>query len=218
MKKFNYSLSPFEINTFFPHERIKTKVQIVIILLEATRLLLFREPEEKPNAEKLVLQIKKMSRVFFILNKKYYSINFPFTFIINEKRATISFKNLFEIDSKRISDLLSILKDTRFNSQNCLDFIDPICDLAEECQEETWQLLRELLLMEDGYLRFDKDTNSYKIAKEKGKEHTHPEHHLDLFYTSNNSFKLGLINSITDDTFIDYLDIETDCMYLKQHI
>ncbi|WP_316819460.1 hypothetical protein [Pedobacter gandavensis] len=215
MKKFEYSLTESNVDLFFPHERIKTKVQVLTILLEATRFLLYNEAKVSRDESKLVLQIKKMSRIFFIVKKKYYSINFPFTFIINDDVVYISYKNEIELDSKKISDLLSILKDPRFNSSNCLDFVEPIFDLEIEDQENTWLLMKELLLMEDGYLRFDNDPVSYLSAKSQGKEHTHPENHLDIFYSNTSTFKIGLERPIVDEAFMDYLDTQTDCMYLK---
>ncbi len=153
--------------------------------------------------------------MIFVSSNKFYSINFPFTYIIDDGAVSINYKNLIDLNSKTLSDLLSVLKDTRFNSSSCLDFVEPVCDLEPQYEDNFWVLIRELLIMEDGYLRFDKDTEGYLTAKEQGKEHTHPENHLDVFYSNNNTFKISLERTIIDDTFLDYLDIQTDCMYLK---
>lgn len=216
MKRFAYSLQESSIDLFFPHERIKTKTQILKVLLEATRYLLFNKPDSDVSSSKLVLNIKKMSRLFFITDFKYYSINFPFTFIINEGTVLINYKNLIDINSKTISDLLSIINDDRFNSAVCIDFAEPIDTLEAEYDSNLWILLKDLLMMEDGYLRFDKDSEGYSKAKEQGKEHTHPEHHIDVFYSNQNTFKIGLEKTILYDNFVDYLDNQTDCMYLKK--
>jgi hypothetical protein len=71
--------------------------------------------------------------------------------------------------------------------------------------------------MEDGYIRYDMNEVGYKEAKEKGFEHRHPLNHLDVFYTSKATFKLGLKKAIINDEFIDYLNIKTDCKYLQDH-
>ncbi|WP_158799529.1 hypothetical protein [Pedobacter sp. L105] len=218
MKKVSYTLNESTLDIFFPHERIKTKVQILTILLEASRFLLYNKPDELVSESKLILQVKKMSRLFFVTNNKYYSINFPFTFIINDGSAIINYKNIIDLDSKTISDLLSILKDDRFNSLVCLDFAEPIYELESDYEDNLWVLLKDLLMLEDGYLRFDKDTEGYLNAKADGKEHTHPENHIDIFYSNNNTFKIGLEKTIVHDTFLDYLDNQTDCMFFKKNI
>lgn len=215
MKKVQYKLNYNDIELFFPHDRIKTKAQILIILLEATRFMLYNENDAHNCDSRLVLHIKKMSRLVFVSINKFYSINFPFNFIINEGAVGINYKNLIDLNSRTISDLISILKDSRFNSSNCLDFVEPVCDLESQYQDNIWMLLRELLMMEDGYLRFDQDVDGHSKAKEQGKEHTHPENHIDIFYSNNNTFKVGLEKPILDSMFLDYLDTQTDCMYLK---
>ncbi|ACU04208.1 hypothetical protein [Pedobacter heparinus] len=216
MKKFAYALNESTLDLFFPHERIKTKVQILTILLEATRFLLYNEPDSLVSDSKLILHVKKMSRLFFITKNKYYSINFPFTFIIHDDITFINYRSIIDLDSKTISDLMSILKDDRFNSLVCLDFAEPVFELEPDYNDNLWILLKDLLMMEDGYLRFDKDTDGYLNAKADGKEHTHPENHIDIFYSNNNTFKVGLEKTIIHETFLDYIDSQTDCMYLKK--
>jgi len=217
MKKIQYKLSDYEIELFFPHERIKTKVQVLIILLETIRFMLYNKPIDSNEGAKIILYVKKMSRLIFVSDNKYYSINFPFNYFADEDTVIINFKNLINLDSKTISDLLSIIKDERFNSSSSLDFVEPVCDLESQYENNLWVLLKELLMMEDGYLRFDKDVDGYLKAKEQGKEHTHPENHIDVFYSNNNTFKVGLEKTIIEAVFLDYLDNQTDCMYLKTY-
>ncbi|WP_264743295.1 hypothetical protein [Chryseobacterium oryctis] len=156
-----------------------------------------------------------MSRLFFFNEKKYYSINFPFTYIIDNNKPSISYKNIVEINSKIISQLIEILNDTRFDSEYSLDFIEPISEIESEYENKLWFLLKELLMLEDGYVRFDNDKELYMKAKEENKEHTHPENHLDIFYTNGNTFKIGLESISRYDEFIDFFDLKTDCKYLK---
>jgi len=148
-----------------------------------------------------------MSRLFFITDWKYFSINFPFT-LINEK---IWFRNLLEIDSEVISKLKTVINCNEFNSNCSLNFIEPIFALEEEYNENFWILLKELFMMEDGYIRYDYDNETYQKFKENGEEKKHPLNHYDVFYSSNTTFKIGLNKSITEDDFIDFLNINTNC-------
>lgn len=215
MKKFSYVIDKSNIDVFFPQQRIKNKLQILEILLEASRFLLYSQSIESLDKSKIILNIDKMSRLFFFDKKKYYSIIFPFTFIINEGKTLLTYKNIIDIDSKTISDLLTIIKDEKFNSSSCLDFIEPILELEAGYKNNLWGLLKDLLTIEDGYVRFDNDTEGYLKAKNEGNEHRHPENHLDIFYSNNNTFKIGLNKLSEHEEFIDYFDIKTDCKYLN---
>lgn len=215
MKKYPYPLNAGYLDIFFPHHRIKSKVQILEILLEATRFILYSDSKDCGSDPSVILYIDKMSRLFFFNDKKYYSINFPFTFIIDEDSSvSASYKNLIEIDSQVISDILSILKDSRYYSESSMDFIEAVLEIEDSHNDRIWFLLRELLTLEDGYLRFDSDFESYKKAKDEGKEHMHPENHVDVFYTGGSTFKVGLDKVLSYVDFIDCVDSRTDCRYL----
>ncbi|MGE6394962.1 hypothetical protein [Chryseobacterium scophthalmum] len=213
-------MDQINIDYFFPHNRIKTKRQILKILLETTRLMLISTPIRiqdiggKPHFKVI---IDKMSRLFFFNNQKYYTIYFPFTYVVDNGEISISYKNIVSINSKIISQLIEILNDSRFDSEHSLDFVEPISEIESEYDYKLWFLLKELLLIEDGYVRFDNDKESYLKAKKEKKEHTHPENHLDIFYTTGNTFKLGLNSLSKFDEFVDFLDLRTDCKYLKNH-
>ena len=68
--------------------------------------------------------------------------------------------------------------------------------------------------MEDWYIRYDYDEENYKKAKRYWKEHTHPLNHYDLFYSSNATFKIGLLNEISSNDIIEFLDLKKECQYL----
>jgi hypothetical protein len=162
---------------------------------------------------KLSVVVDKMSRVVFSTENKYYSIVLPF--YVNSDGDQIQFYHKSElIDSKLLSNLMTVLKSDSFNSRNSLDFSDSVIDLENE-NEMLWVILQDLLLYEDGYIRYDVDEESYLKAKEKGCEHSHPLNHCDLFYSSNAAFKVGLDKFMEVDEFIDVLNIRTDCKYLR---
>lgn len=219
MKTYNYKISQATTVIFFPSQRIKTKKQILKILLETVRVMLVENSDEnlKEQNSYFKVVIDKMSRIFYFSDKKYYSIYFPFTYIIDNGKNVISFKNQIEINSQIISNIIEILNDTRFESIYSLDFIEPINELESYYEDKLWFLIRELIMLEDGYVRFDNDIDNFNKAKQEGKEHTHPENHLDIFYSNGNTFKIGLERIIKTLEFEDYFNVATDCKYLKNY-
>lgn len=220
MKCFLYNLNKTDVDIFFPNELIKSKIQIIKILLEFVRgILLYRETIEERDIKSpyVKLIIDKKSRIFFFDEKKYYTIHFPFNCLIREGSLEITYqgyRNIIPIKSEIISKVMEILNDEQFNSVSALDFIELIDKMESEI-DYIWELLKGLLMFEDGYVRFDNDSEEYNRAKNEGREHTHPENHIDVFYNNGNTFKLGLKRKSTPDEFIDYFDPKKDCKYLK---
>ena len=218
MKKFEFDIDRAFIEKFFPKYRVKTKAHIIEILMEATRYMLLN-PSVSPDkvAGKIILYIDKMSRLFFFANQKYFSIVFPF--LAHEKdeeeKYKFSFQNNINVDGRLIGQIINIIKCDEFKEKCSVDFVAPICDYEEKCDENFWIFLRELLLMEDGYIRYDYDNDNYKKAKERGEEHKHPLNHYDFFYSSNATFKVGLDTNLKENDFIDLLNIQTNCSYVK---
>lgn len=206
-------INPSLIKTFFPEERIKDKYKILEILLEACRYILYSKKETTARSKhKMILHKDKMSRLVFIGENKKYSIAFPFNISqITAESISINYKNKFDIDSQNISILLSLLKSPTINSEDCLEFIDPITNY----DQNLWSTLRDLLILEDGYVRYDKDKVGFQEAKTNGHEHRHPLNHIDIFYTNQATFKLGLNQEYTDTELIDLMDRNTDCKYLN---
>lgn len=219
MKNYPFNLSTVIYDKIFPKYRIKTKAHIIEILMEATRFILLQNDpdfivEDDDAVGKMILYIDKMSRIFFFTDKKYYSIVFPFHLVNEGDKYKLIFKSDIEVTSQLISKVISIIHCDEFKEQCGLDFITPICDFDDECDENFWVFLRELLLMEDGYIRYDFDKENYDKAVKKGEEHKHPLNHYDIFYSSNAAFKIGLTNTITKDAFLNLLDANSECEYL----
>jgi len=219
MKKFEFDIDKAFLEKFFPKERVKSKAQVIEILMETTRYMLLNPFVSREKiAGKIILYIDKMSRLFFFTKEKYFSITFPFLAYDKDEEGKykFSFQNDIDVNSQLIFKVIAIIKCDEFKEKCSLDFIAPICDYEEECDDNFWIFLRELLLMEDGYIRYDYDKKNYEKAKEKGEEHKHPLNHYDLFYSSNATFKIGLKNSLLHDNFIDLMNIHTDCNYLTK--
>ena len=229
MKRYEFNIHKGLIEKFFPKKRIKTKAQIIEVLMESIQLILQNNkiPKEK-IAGKIILIVDKMSRLFLISENKYYSISFPFFVEEVDNNFTIKLQKFdyldyiedendtfIEIDYQIISNIISFIKSDNFKNQCSLDFITPI-DEYEQYEKKFWIFLRELLLMEDGYIRYDYDPENNQKAKKKGYPHLHPLNHYDLFYSSNATFKIGLQDEIHNEEFIDLLNINTDCKYLTK--
>lgn len=220
MKRYEFKLHQLYLNKFFPKFRIKTKVQVIEVLMEATRYMMFNPSVNTEDVVgKIVLYVDKMSRLFFFIKDKYFSISFPF--FINElieeeeqQKYEFTFQHI-TVDSRLISQVLTIITCDEFKEKCSFDFIVPICEYEEQHNEHFWTFLKELLLMEDGYIRYDYDKENYEKFKKMGKENLHPLNHYDLFYSSNATFKVGLNTTLASDDFIDLLNTNTNCLYLK---
>lgn len=220
MKRYEFKLSKPYLKYFFPEKRVKTKVEIIQILLEATRFMLVNPTIKIPDDEvagKLFLCIDKMSRIFLIKDHKYYSIVFPFHTVEDRGFFKFTYYKNENVDSRLISQVLSIITCDKFQEKCSLDFITPIYEYEEDYNENFWIFLREILLAEDGYIRYDFDEEGHNTAIESGHQHLHPLHHYDLFYTNKATFKLGLHGPVSDDEFYDLLNVKSDCKYLSNY-
>lgn len=209
----------FELNigdSFFEKviKAIRKKEDIIVLLLETIKMFLVGNIiEESEKKGRVILKIDKMSRMIFEIEDKYFSFNFPF-FIekreLNDEEIRIYDSTIgIELDSKTVSIILGIFNEKILRN----DSLEDICiELAytEEISEIDciWKLLRKLLLFESGYLRYD-----YDPKYENGS--IHPLNHFDIYFSSGNTFKIGMEDKMTMEYFIDILDLQTDCYYLK---
>ena len=159
----------------------------------------------------MTLQVDKMNRLIFSFEKKIFSINFPFT--ATEDNTALSFKSNHhpKIDSKVASEVLSVITTSdKFDNKEILHFADPISDCCQY-DDDFWSLFRELLMFEDGYIRYDHDEN-------RSNGNLHPLHHFDVFYSSGSTFKLGSPKGISKEQFIDVLNLHTNCHFVSPKI
>lgn len=217
MKKFHFKLNRVSRELFFPPVRLKTKLQFIEILMEATRYILAAPHSNQDPAEgEIILYVDKMSRLFFITDDKFYTIVFPFVVNIDDNADSLSFSIMhsYEVDALTISKVITIIRSESFEGNCSIDFAESIYDYDQIQEESLWNLIRELMLLEIGYLRYDKDQSGFEKAREDGNEHKHPLHHIDLFYTNKATFKLGLERELRNEKFMDILNTLTSCSYL----
>lgn len=215
MKRIEFEITPSIHEIFFPNNRVKSKLQVLEILMEATRYMLsYAKEENNKSSGKLILIVDKMSRLFFQNEKKSYTITFPFLVLYDENEIKFISKDNLEIDSFLISNTVTVINSGSIMDASSLDFYGSLLEY-EYNDDNFWIFFRDLLLLEDGYIRYDTDEKGYLEAKEKGYEHRHPLTHCDLFYTNRATFKLGLEKELSLDDFIDIVNIKTDCRYMK---
>ena len=192
---------------------IRNKRDILLLLLETLKFissnLLTEEAGEKG---KVTVCIDKMSRVFYIVEGKYFSLLFPFS--IEEKAGFYRIYDTetgLEINDKIISLLISVFQLDRKVECSFESVMDFIVESAEEYGnieiDCIWTLWMKLWSMEDGYIRYD-----YDPLHEKGI--VHPLYHLDVNYSPGVTYKLGLSKSLSSKKFYDILDTRTKCTYL----
>ncbi len=214
MKEYKFNLNQLFVEKFF--QPIRSKVDVIQVLLETIKYMILNPSIKKSDIQgKIILKIEKMSRLFFFTENKFFSISFPFSVGYKNETYSFSSKHIKNIDAKLIEQIISIIECDDFNTNCSLDFVEPICDFDDEyCDESFWSFLREMLLMEDGYIRYDVDIENYNKFKNIGEADKHPKHHYDIFYSNQSTFKIGLNSAVIDDEFIDFLNKNTNCKYL----
>ena len=194
------------VDKFF--SRIDSKKQIIELIMETIRYILSyqKPPKENENvAGTMILYVDKMSRIFFFTKKKYFSIVLPF--LAQEENSELTFSyNGVKIDHDIISKIIYIVKNNDFMSEDIYTFLEIF-----ENDLNYWDILRDLMLIEDGYIRYDIDEEHFNIEKPK----QHPLHHCDIFYSNGNTCKFGLDKPLIEpNNFIDLLNVRTDCYFM----
>lgn len=215
MKRFELDL---QINLFKKFDSIRNKKDIILLLLETIKLWILNEEKIKEfddfaiidNEEdlKVVIYIDKMRRIFLCTKNKVQSFCFPF--FVMDNNHTIEFRYKYiKFNCALISVLKSVFENTPMD--NAINLVNTLLDddgyksVNKEEQEILEDLVMFLLSFEDGYLRFDfSDEENYK-------EKYHPRHHIDLYYTNCNTFKLGLSDVLPMKRNIEIIDINQKC-------
>jgi hypothetical protein len=192
------------------------KAAIIVRLCEIVAELC--DIPENPNESDLVLGIGKFQRIFLISEAKIFSLHFPFVIQQNSNR---SMPNIFTvagitIDSYILSRIVSIVSENFLEiERNIYEFADSVtANISASPNEgsvgfsdDVWIVLKRLLMIEDGYFRYDNDPKNFD-------EVLHPLDHLDIFYTPGCTFKVGLDKRLNHELLVDILDPKTRCRIL----
>ncbi|MCA0912422.1 hypothetical protein [Marinobacter nauticus] len=207
-KNYQFHLDNHQVGVFF--RPLRRKEEVIRVLLEAIKLMLIyeRPSANSDSGSKLILNISKMSRLIFESESKIFSINFPFKVIENDGELVFYTKSGLVLDNLISSEALAFVsQDSVIYGDDVLDFAGPIVETASD-KVQFWSFIRELFFYEDGYLRFDHD-----FENENG--NIHPLNHIDICYSSNVTFKVGVVEKFTVLQFLDVLDVTTPCHYLQ---
>lgn len=198
------------VQTRWAFSPIRSKYDYAEILLSAVKIMM--NPTHIPRehvASELILHVNKMSRLFFSQPKKIFSVNFPFVATLQQDQSlTFSSHAHPKIDHKATSIALGLLTELRRPGISALDLAAHV-DEAAAIDPHAWELLLDILTVEDGYVRYDNDI-------ERADGNRHPQHHIDVFYSNRTTFKLGLSAAGSDENLIDMLDIYTDCHFVTR--
>ena len=196
---------------------IREQYDVVSYLLSVMELMIV-EPFNKIDSKDadLVIVVDKMSRLFLGKGDKIHSIQYPC--LLKEKEGFLI--SLFQervIDSQTIAILSTIIR----NKENILTSIENMLDSFMDTMNEfeildnnyaqfCWKLLLYLLSFETGYLRYDHDEDKKRVNRD-----LHPVDHIDFFYSSNSTFKVGLLDRIDVDDLKSILNINEKCYSLN---
>ena len=198
---------------------IRNKMDLLNMLAKTIQLMSYTEIQDESNlspSKKIVLYIDKMSRLFFCLQDKIFSFQFPFHVHIDEESSALSFtyNSSVAIDSMLGSLLVAIFS----HESSPIGTFEQIDErIKQEIEENEWEgidysevceLVKHLIMIEPGYFRYDYDPQHANGL-------IHPQSHIDIFYSSNCTLKLGLDEPISSDWIIDLSNILSDCKFLR---
>lgn len=206
MKRYQLMLDKFQAEKLF--SVIRSKKDIVCLWMNTIKIFLTHiKPERNEEFCSLILLVDKMSRLFIVSDGKAVSVKFPFFVQDNEEGVSFSSYSHVDINSMISSDILSLVEARDiFTEDDIFKFADSIWDV-NKFHESIWCVFRDLMLCDDGYIRYD-----YDQEREDGDRH--PLNHLDIFYSQASTFKLGLRNKVTIEYLEDILNTKTNCHYL----
>lgn len=208
-KKFDLYIDKYQASTYL--SAIRSKRDIVALWMETIKNFLAGQPAEEPNVSAcLSICIDKMSRLFCTSGggRKIFTVGFPFSVSFEHEQYRFHSREGVDIDSRVSSNIIALIDSSEiFGVQDFYSFIDPILEMSEY-DSQLWSLMRELMIAEDGYIRYDWD----EVSQDG---HRHPLHHLDICYSNASTFKVGLGQHLDQLSLMSILDLATDCHYLK---
>ena len=216
MKKLKYEMHGPLLEKAFPKELIKSRTQLIKLILETCRFMMFNRNVEHADSL-MMLVVQDMNRLFFCADKKMYSIVFPFHVKLSpDKNPYVHFDlDDIDIDSAMISYLSEDVDSDKFESGCSLDFFEPILSKEDFFSKDFWFVLRHLMTYEMGYVRCDDDIQAYNEACKKGVPKLHPRYHYDINCSQSAAFKIGVDKKLTPDKFVDFLDDTIERKFLR---
>lgn len=192
---------------------LRTRKDFILLLLKTIKIFYVQEMSATSQG-KVSIIIDKMSRVFYQVDNKIFSIAFPFGIENIDNQYRIYDLSLdVEIDSKMISIMISILMQLELTDVSAEMMFDMSYEaIANEMESKdvdvAWKILFKLLFTELGYIRYDFDEKHMDSVY-------HPLNHFDINYSSNITYKIGLKDRIEIEHMISFLNVKSECKYLE---
>lgn len=207
MKRFAFTIAPWNSELVF--NPIRARKDVITLLMKVIKIMDVGPALRGQHGEEYFeLVISHTSRLFFYSEDKHFSIGFPFNAALENDQLIFKSLTGVIIDSQMTSDILGVISSEEiFFYDDIIDFAAPVSDYFLH-NKGGWAVLRDLLMTEDGYIRYDHDP-----VHAKGD--IHPLHHLDVFYGARQTFKIGLAKKIDRTHLHDALDSQTPCHYLN---
>lgn len=207
----------------FTNKVIRQKKDIINLLLECCKCLIMYKAKihDKKVSDSscfnngdisIVIFIDKMSRLFFCTENKIQSFRFPFDLNLEKSDSEMLSYNGHSVTLESIFIMTSIFKEQIDNIDTIMDRLfnnEVYCANSQNDRDYLNKMLYNLIIFEDGYLRFDFND------KANEREIYHPLHHIDLFYSNATTFKIGLFDMLKISECINVLDINTECYYIQ---
>lgn len=193
---------------------LRSKQEVILLLLYTIRMFDV-ENDIPPNTKvKVTISINKMNRIFYILENKIFSVQFPFYVEVEGQKLTRIYdaKTGLDIDTILVSMLIGIFEKTKKDNFSFEGFFDEVMNnennLLNVNAEQLWEIVKFISTYDLGYLRYDYD-------KEHQNGLLHPINHLDVCLDTAAAYKIGLEKPLDYEVFKDILDITTNCFFLK---
>lgn len=212
-KELTYKMSRQIIECSLPP--LRTREEAILLILNTIRMFDISKFLLDERKEKVVISINKMNRIFYVLDGKMFSMQFPFCVDKSgdDEEVRIYHKSSgVDITPRVLSVLIEAFE--KIKSED-VDF-DTVFEIIMESEgyddevtpKNMWLLISHLLKYDLGYLRYDIDPE-----KENGK--MHPLNHLDICLDTSATYKIGLSKELTFSEFRNILDITTECAYIS---
>lgn len=212
-----YTVTNFESLDRMVQSRIKSKTQLISILISSLKIILTDfKPSDENSGSFCIKDYGLKRRIFFTVfdkeNKilKHFSFIFPFNISYTDSGVNFKLNNREMLIDLYTLEILSTLcknnwfSDTNEANHDIFTFLESYGDLLydfnipDEMELDLWSVIITLISFEPGYIRYDYDLENFE-------EYIHPLHHIDVNFSDTGTFKLGLNDNIK---IIERLELE----------
>lgn len=161
----------------------------------------------------LIYKAAKGTRLYYVSVDKIFSIFFPFRWEVMSNKLLFHYGDV-GVDYGFTSSFrifLNFLKEKEnYNLYELYDFCETYLDDGECFENYSLKisLYLSIIHLEDGYIRYDYDAVN-------ANEDLHPLHHFDVFYSSKNTFKVGLRKEVVVESFVNIMDNDKKRFFLE---